>query len=124
MTLYNHQPINKTNQSKSGGAMDVNTGIKIFYQARFWSNAFKNNVVCDIRTDRGKTRYTLEPDSHTLIALQPNEKYEIIAGVVQVLFNNLTFTAKSQCTLKEGEIQNFVFTPPALSFGRSVLLRE
>ena len=59
-----------------------------------------------------------------MIDLQPNEKYEIIVGVVQVIFNILSFTAKTQCEIKEGEVQNFSFTPPAISFGKSVLLKE
>ena len=71
--------------------MATNTGVKIFYRARFWSTAFKNNVACEVRADGGKIRYTLKPDNYTSIDLQPNEKYEIIVGVVQVLFNNLTF---------------------------------
>ena len=111
--------------------MTTTTGIKILYQARFWSNAFKNNVACEVREiseggERGsKTRYTLEPDQYTFIALQPSVKYEIVVGVVQVLFSNIILhTAKTYCKLKEDETQNFVFTPPAISLGRSVLVRE
>lgn len=102
----------------------VMTGIRIFYQARYWSSIFKTNVACEVNKGGFKNRYALVPDTYTLIALQPNVKYEITVGVVQFLINTLSFTAKFVCTLKEGEIQNWIFTPPVTSLGRSMLQRE
>lgn len=102
----------------------VMTGIRIFYQARYWSSIFKTNVACEVNKGGFKNRYALAPDTYTLIALQPNVKYEITVGVVQFLINTLSFTAKFVCTLKEGEIQNWIFTPPVTSLGRSMLQRE